>query len=752
MKKMFFASSLFALMTLGVSGQVSNVNPTPQSVSSAGTFFDAPLRWRVGFARRLLSPSIESVLAEMSPKTDPKADFHLTIGVSGDKNISKYRKLIPNRKEAYYLAVGPKGAVVAGRDERGLYYGLQTLRGMMTDGKLETCTLQDWPDVPFRGAIEGFYGQPWSHEHRLRQLDFYGRNKMNVYIYGPKDDPYHRDRWRQPYPEKEARQIQELNERAKLRSVNFYWAIHPGVDIKWNEEDRVNLVNKLEKMYALGIRSFAVFFDDIWGEGAKGENQAALLNHIDEVFVKKHGDIAPLLLCPTEYNRSWSKDDSPYLAALGNGLNPGIEVMWTGNTVVHTINKEGMEWINRRIKRKGYIWFNFPVNDFVRDHLLLGPTYGNDLDIAGDLSGFVSNPMQYAESSKIALYSIADYTWNMKRYDWERSWHRAIADLLPSDSVALKTFAAYNEDLGPNGHRFRRDESRHLKPLLERIDKLIAGQPDAKALAALGEECDRLEEACDLLLVNNENPWLINEIRPWLVQGKLIAQYGRLVCNAAQPLAVQAPSADEDRAAQRLRFERAHRQARALRRQMYENEVDQRQLHVYQTGTKLATLRLMPALDRLFAKVTEQHNAAFATNFEPISAYMPFTLTATVEQLANQPLTMHDYGKQIKITPSHEVIKWAPGTQLSVKSDRPFVFTGLDFNFGVQGIANKFKLECQLEDGTWKEISLLHKKKDDLVVHTGNELGGLKATAFRLTNIAGEEVQCYLRHFKFSKQ
>ncbi len=113
-----------------------------------------------------------------------------------------------------------------------------------------------------------------------------------------------------------------------------------------------------------------------------------------------------------------------------------------------------MDWINSRIKRKGYIWLNFPVNDFVRDHILLGPTYGNGLDIAGDVSGFVSNPMQYAESSKIALYSIADYTWNMKHYDWASSWDRALVDLLPNETAALRVFASYNEDLGPNGHGF----------------------------------------------------------------------------------------------------------------------------------------------------------------------------------------------------------------------------------------------------------------------------------------------------------
>lgn len=735
MKKKILSLALFSLMSMGTSAQVSLVNPCPQTVTSAGVLFDAPTAWSITTDKVRAKSYAVAAIDELGVTCDQKSKFRVTLGVVGDKCVSKFRKLVPEKAEGYYMAVGPQGVVIAGRDERGLYYGVQTLRDMMTKGQLETTTLKDWPDVTFRGAIEGFYGQPWSHEHRLRQLDFYGRNKMNVYIFGPKDDPYHRDRWREPYPEKEAKQIQELNERAKLRGVNFYWAIHPGVDIKWNEEDRVNIVNKLEKMYDLGIRSFAVFFDDIWGEGAKGENQAALLNHINEVFVKKHGDVAPLVLCPTEYNRSWSSDNSKYLAALGNGLNKGIEVMWTGNTVVHTISKEGMDWINQRIKRKGYIWFNFPVNDFVRDHLLLGPTYGNDLDIADDLSGFVSNPMQYAESSKIALYSIADYTWNMKNYNWETSWYRAIADILPSDSTALRIFASYNEDLGRNGHGFRRDESRHLKTLCERVEK-----GDRTAIPELRRQCDELAMACDLLLVNTENPWLITEIRPWLVQGKVVAQYGRLVCDVAE--AGNQISATD--------FELRYRQARALRKQMYENEIDDKQLHFYQTGTKLGTLRLMPTLDRLFAATTKDQNERSGSNFEAVSDYAPFTIETTVPQLALLPISM--YGNEVKVAPSHEVIKWPVASQFTIRADRPVTLQGMAFNFGEPKVAHKFKLECQMTDGTWKEVSLLHYKDTDTSIHTSNELGGMTVQAIRVSNISGEELQLYFRSFNFNKR
>lgn len=141
---------------------------------------------------------------------------------------------------------------------------------------------------------------------RLSLIDFYGRNKMNCYLYGPKDDPYHScPNWRLPYPEQEARQIRELVEACNRNRVDFVWAIHPGQDIKWNEEDYNNLVRKFEMMYDLGVRSFAIFFDDISGEGTNPVKQTELLNRLNEEFVRAKGDVAPLTVCPTDYSRLW---------------------------------------------------------------------------------------------------------------------------------------------------------------------------------------------------------------------------------------------------------------------------------------------------------------------------------------------------------------------------------------------------------------------------------------------------------------
>lgn len=347
--------------------------------------------------------------------------------------------------------------------------------------------------------------------------------------------------------------------------MNFVWAIHPGKDIKWTDADRDALIQKFEAMYQLGVRSFAVFFDDISGDGTDPVRQAELLNYIDNHFIQKKHDVSPLVMCPTEYNKSWSNVKGGYLTTLGEKLNPSIHVMWTGDRVIACIDKPTLDWINPLIKRKAYIWWNFPVNDYVRDHLLLGPVYGNAKGIQDDMSGFVSNPMEHAESSKIALYSVADYTWNLDTYDSIPSWKHAIQNLLPQKSAYLETFATHCSDLGPNGHGFRRDESVPLQPMLK---ALAQDMHHTEAIDSVLRECMRLETACDILLADNENPALIHEMRPWLKQGKLLGEYGQCVLQMVKALD------GKDTA-----FKTYYDRARALQTQMYELDMTENQTH-----------------------------------------------------------------------------------------------------------------------------------------------------------------------------
>lgn len=421
---------------------------------------------------------------------------------------------------AYSLVIGKKEITIIGYDARGAFYGIQTLKQLTESpvsahGTLPCMEINDYPDLPNRGVVEGFYGTPWSHEVRLSLIDFYGKFKMNTYLYGPKDDPYHScPNWRLPYPEKEAQHIKKLVDASNRNYVDFVWAIHPGQDIKWNEEDYQNLINKFNWMYDLGVRHFAIFFDDISGEGTNPLKQTELLNRLTEEFVKVKGDVSPLTVCPTDYSKLWANPtEKGSLAIYGKTLNPEIKVFWTGDVVCSDLTPETLDFINSRIKRPAYYWWNYPVTDYIRNFLLQGPVYGLDTSLtAQETCGVISNPMEHGEASKLALYGVADYAWNIADYNAIDNWERGLAELVPDATEAYRTFAIHSSDT-ENG--YRRDESWETKTFR------IADWNDAAA-NALEEEFKKVESVPARMENGCKNKALLNELRPWLTEfGKL---------------------------------------------------------------------------------------------------------------------------------------------------------------------------------------------------------------------------------------
>ena len=90
---------------------------------------------------------------------------------------------------------------------------------------------------------------------------------MNAYIYAPKDDLYHREKWRIPYPADKLSELKNLVDISKQNGVRFIFAISPGLDLNYHgkkgDEDFNYLMKKLEAMYDVGVRDFAIFFDDL---------------------------------------------------------------------------------------------------------------------------------------------------------------------------------------------------------------------------------------------------------------------------------------------------------------------------------------------------------------------------------------------------------------------------------------------------------------------------------------------------------
>ena len=390
--------------------------------------------------------------------------------------------------EGYVLAANPNknGAMtiaIEGTDEVGTYYGVKTLKELVlkenNQNVMPEVYVNDYPTQHVRAIVEGFYGNPWTHQDRLDQFRFYGDNKLNMYIYAPKDDPYHRDKWRDPYPQEEMARMQELINTAAENKVDFVFAISPGKDIDINSEaDYQALVDKCESLYNMGVRSFSILWDDIFTDDGAG--QAAIMNRFNKEFVKAKGDVKPLITVPTQYwGTSMFTDGQvkPYTKGFAENLDTDIEVMWTGENVMsETVTLDDAEKVNNLYNRKMLLWWNYPVSDYRVDKLALGPIYnlGNDLD--SKIGGFIMNPMEFAEASKITLHTGADYAWNTAAYNHDKAWDNAISDLVGEElKESFKKFA---------DHSTRLDTGREDAPEMRAIMDSFWNKVDNKQIPA----------------------------------------------------------------------------------------------------------------------------------------------------------------------------------------------------------------------------------------------------------------------------
>ncbi len=304
--------------------------------------------------------------------------------------------------------------------------------------------------IELRGVVEGFYGTPWTFEHRADIVTFESKNNLNSYIYAPKDDPYHREDWRIPYPDDIIQQLQNLISTATQNSVKFIFAVSPGLDLDYDSEDDFNaLMAKLDSLYQVGCRYFAIFFDDITAEPGDGKKQALFLNKLQDALDTKYSDSNPLITVPTQYCIQHMIDDQgnvkEYTQDMVNYLDEKITVLYTGDRVVSDgISDESYKMATDIYKRSLGIWWNYPVNDYLPMKLALGPI--EKLPTANVKSIFY-NPMGQVQLSKICLATGGDYAMSPDTYDPLTSWDNAIKAQFGDLAPAMKVFATHSRHM-----------------------------------------------------------------------------------------------------------------------------------------------------------------------------------------------------------------------------------------------------------------------------------------------------------------
>jgi hyaluronoglucosaminidase len=288
--------------------------------------------------------------------------------------------------------------------------------------------------MKIRGVIEGFYGPPWSHEERLDLIRFCGVRGLNTWVHAPKDDLYHRQLWREPYPDDELVQIGELASEADRHGVDFAYAIAPGLSIRAGDESELEALEaKREQLRTVGVRTFQLLWDDIDPDAVAAEAQAEIAN--------RFAGGEPLVVCPMGYAGT---DETPYRRAFASTLDSRIVLYWTGLEVVSTgIEREELDLAVRSFAdHELLLWDNYPVNDWAPETLYLGPLRGRDPGLAdGRLQGIVANAMVQCAPSKLALATVADWARDPAAYDPVESYEQALREHGAEVVEALRTLA-----------------------------------------------------------------------------------------------------------------------------------------------------------------------------------------------------------------------------------------------------------------------------------------------------------------------
>lgn len=149
------------------------------------------------------------------------------------------------------------------------------------------------------------------------------------------------------------------------------------------------------------------------------------------------------------------------------------------------------------------------------------------------MSGFVANPMEHAEASKIGLFGVANYTWNITGFQSEKTWQNGIARLYPGCAEAMQVFCNHNSYLLPNNHGYFREESTHITPIAKQFQTdLEKGIINTEAVATLKNEFNLMEKAGSTLAEAENLQAFQNEAAPWIQQFTLGGRFGSYILDA----------------------------------------------------------------------------------------------------------------------------------------------------------------------------------------------------------------------------
>ena len=333
-------------------------------------------------------------------------------------------------------------------------------------------------------VIEGFYGPAYTHRQRLALLRWLPTVGFTDYAYGPKDDAFHRESWRDPYPAANLAELAETAQVAREAGVELTLSVSPGLD--WQgEADHPALVAKLWQLYDLGVRSLGVYWDDVPPGGAELGRSHGL-----GVAAATAGlpDDVRWMTCGTDYATAYA---TPYLLAFAEQLPAGVPIAWTGPDITSpVVPAQVAADLAAALGHPLLLCDNWPVNDLGCAALLhLGPAPLREPALRDAVAGIGFNAMGLPLASRTAL-ELGLRHWQHPEQDRELAW-REVVGRTPGLGPIARACRSWIDHPGPDPELLS-----WLAPALEGDDRLL----------------DHLDAGCRRGLAED----LAAELEPWL--------------------------------------------------------------------------------------------------------------------------------------------------------------------------------------------------------------------------------------------
>ena len=293
--------------------------------------------------------------------------------------------------------------------------------------------------TPPLGIIEGYYGRPWSWDMREDQARFFAAHGHRSYIYAPKADKRLRKQWREDHPQDEADRLARMAKLCAELGMGFGVGLSPYEAYRdFGEETKDALARKVAFFDDLGCTELAILFDDMKGDQPDLADVQVRMAH----FVAEHSRAKRLIVCPTVYTddamlvRGYGPFPPTYLDELGKGLDPKIEIYWTGEEVCSREYRPGhLREVSERLRRKPTLWDNYPVNDGVgmSPYLYLRAFTGRPASIGPHIASHMVNPCLQPVLFRIPALTLGESYAKGDAYEYVRAWDRAAEEVLGAE-------------------------------------------------------------------------------------------------------------------------------------------------------------------------------------------------------------------------------------------------------------------------------------------------------------------------------